>query len=84
LPWKRSSPPTRSDPAAGHWSTADLRVVAGRRNVVAHHSSRFYVARREKVGDRAVEEYMDRFHEQASTEGPALGRYPQMPVAAWV
>jgi len=50
---------------------ADLRAVVDRRNVVTHHSYRFYVARREKVGDRAVEEYTDWFDEQAATLGYA-------------
>jgi hypothetical protein len=50
---------------------ADLRAIVRRRNLVAHHSWRFYLGWRGKVGDRAVAEYTDWFVEQARLMGLA-------------
>jgi hypothetical protein len=49
----------------------DLRAIVRRRNLVAHHSWRFYIGWRGKVGDRAVAEYMEWFAQQAWLMGLA-------------
>jgi hypothetical protein len=50
---------------------ADLRAVVRRRNLVAHHAWRFYLAGREKPGDGAVEAYATWLDEQAMVMGRA-------------
>ena len=48
---------------------ADLAAVVERRNVVVHHSARFYISAQETRGDEVVAEYMRWFDAQAAALG---------------
>lgn len=50
---------------------ADLTAIVARRNLVAHHAWRFYLAGREKRGDRAVAAHAAWLDEQAAAMGRA-------------
>jgi hypothetical protein len=48
---------------------ADLRAIVERRNLVAHHAWRFYIAAREKRGEAAADAHAAWLDDQARTMG---------------